>query len=152
MELRWQTSPFAELDVHQLYAMLRLRQDVFIVEQECIYRDLDDLDQRATHMLCWRDQELLAYQRCLPPGLSYTQSSLGRITVAPEGRGLQLGRELVKRGIDYNSQQWPEQDIKIGAQAHLEDFYRSLGFKLAGEAYIEDGIPHIHMIRSPAER
>ena len=145
-ELRWETLDFEGLDTGRLYTLLKLRQDVFIIEQECLYLDLDDRDQSALHMLCWRGDELLAYQRCLPPGASYPESSIGRIVVAPAGRGLQLGRELVRRGIELNLQQWPGHVIRIGAQAHLQDFYTSMGFEVEGEEYIEDGIPHIEML------
>ena len=146
MALDWRTMAFGELTPAELYAILQLRQDVFIIEQDCIYPDLDNLDPLATHMCAWRDSEIMAYQRCLPPGASYRESSLGRIVVAPAGRGLQLGRELVKRGIDYNRSRWPNSNIQIGAQAHLQDFYGSLGFTPLGDEYIEDGIAHRHML------
>lgn len=101
----WEILPFTELTAHWLYAVLRLRQNVFVVEQRCAYADIDDLDQRAMHMLCKRGNDLLAYQRCLPPGLSHPESALGRIVVSPAMRGQQLGRELVRRGIAYNLSQ-----------------------------------------------
>ena len=114
--------------------------------------ELDDLDQVAEHLMCWRGSTLLAYLRILRPGVSYPESSLGRIVVAPQGRGLKLGRELVQRGIDYNSQRWPGDAIQIGAQVYLESFYHSLGFTTVGAPYIEDGIPHIHMVRALEEK
>lgn len=144
--LEWQTSAFDALAPAVLYRAIKLRQDVFILEQECLYPDLDDLDPQATHILCWREGVLVAYQRCLPPGVSYPQSSIGRIIVTPEVRGVQLGRQLVQRGIDYNLAQWPDHDIKIGAQAHLQPFYTSLGFATVGEEYMEDGIMHAPML------
>lgn len=125
--------------------MLQLRQAVFVVEQNCPYLDMDGLDQESLHILCWQGNDLLASQRCLPPGLSYPQSSIGRIVVSPKARGLQLGRELVQRGIDYNLKTWPNKGIRIGAQAHLQHFYASLGFVRDGDEYLEDGIAHIHM-------
>ena len=146
MALDWRTITFGELTPAELYAILQLRQDVFIIEQDCIYPDLDNLDPMAAHMSAWRDSEIMAYQRCLPPGVSYPESSLGRIVVAQAGRGLQLGRELVQRGIDYNRSCWPLSNIQIGAQAHLQDFYGSLGFTPLGAEYIEDGIAHRHMV------
>ena len=115
------------------------------MEQDCVYLDLDGLDQKSVHILCWEGETLLAVLRCLPPGLSYTQSSLGRIVTAAAARGRSLGRELVERGIAYNLQQWPESDVRIGAQAYLDEFYISLGFIMDGEPYMEDGIQHIHM-------
>jgi len=143
--MRWQTTAFGQLSVHQLYAALRLRQEIFVVEQDCVFLDTDGLDQDSIHMLCWRNDELLACQRCLKPGLAYSQSSIGRIAVSAAARGVQLGRELVSRGIAYNLQTWPDSDIRIGAQARLEAFYSSLGFVVDGDCYMEDGIEHVHM-------
>ena len=144
---RWQVTEFERLPNTQLYALLRLRQEVFCVEQNCIYLDMDNLDQQATHMLCWRDSQLMAYLRALPPGLCFPESSLGRIVVASAARGTKLGHELVQRGIQFNVEKWPDSNIQIGAQAHLSDFYGGLGFETVGDEYMEDGIPHIHMIR-----
>lgn len=144
--LDWSTHRFAKLDIHALYEILALRQDIFVVEQDCPYQDLDGLDQHAYHMSCRDNGELLAYQRCLPPGISYPESSIGRIIVSAAARGRKLGRELVQRGIDFNRAHWPDHDIRIGAQAHLADFYGSLGFEIDGEQYVEDGIPHVHMV------
>jgi ElaA protein len=157
MEHRWHITNFAGLGTDSLYSLLQLRQDVFVVEQACIYRDLDDLDLHATHMLCWQGDELWAYQRCLRPGLSYPESSLGRIVVNPRGRGTGLGRELVARGIAHNLQQWPGKGIRINAQSYLRGFYLDLGFTPVGKEYDEDGIMHQQMLydpglRSPAER
>lgn len=146
MTIHWQTLAFEQLSLADFHAVARLRQDVFIVEQNCPYPDLDGLDPQCQHMIATENDTLLAYQRCLPPGLTFPQSALGRIVVAPEGRGRQLGRELVQRGIDFNRDQWPGSGIQIGAQAHLEAFYASLGFEVTGEPYVEDGIPHVHMI------
>jgi len=146
MNQQWQTMDFAQLSREQLYAILRLRQEVFVVEQHSIYLDLDGLDQQALHMLCCRGEQLLAYQRCLPPGLSYPESSLGRIVVSPAARGLQLGRELVQRGINYNMEHWPGCAIRINAQAYLRDFYAGLGFVASGKEYDEGGIMHQQMV------
>jgi ElaA protein len=145
MTLQWQTLTFPELGAQRLYAVLRLRQQVFVVEQQCAYLDIDNLDQRANHMLCLRDGHLLAYQRCLEPGLVYPESSLGRIVVDPGIRGQQLGRELVKRGIAYNLSRWPGWAIRINAQAHLQAFYSDLGFIAEGDEYLEDNILHRQM-------
>lgn len=152
MEYNWLNTPFGALDAAQLYDLLRLRQDIFVVEQNCAYPDLDGLDQHAWHMRCLRNGTVAAYQRCLPPAISYPGcSSLGRVVVAAEARGTGLGRELVQRGIHFNRQQWPQADILIGAQAYLLDFYSSLGFVGEGESYLEDGILHVHM-RYPAHQ
>lgn len=148
----WLISPFPELAAEELYALLRLRQEVFVVEQQCIYQDLDGLDQQAWHLRCHgQDDVLLGYLRCLPPATSYPESSLGRVVVATSARGSNLGRALVQRGIAFNLEQWPRADIYIGAQAYLLRFYRELGFVPEGEPYLEDGIEHIHMrLRAPA--
>lgn len=143
--LNWLNTPFAALATAQLYSLLQLRQDVFVVEQNCAYPDLDGLDQHGWHMRCLDEDTVLAYQRCLPPGIAYPESSLGRIVVNPAARGTGLGRELVQRGIDFNRRQWPHTDIYIGAQAYLQAFYGSLGFVSEGEPYLEDGILHIYM-------
>jgi ElaA protein len=145
MTLEWQVLPFTELTGERMYTVLRLRQQVFVVEQNCAYLDLDNLDQQATHMLGMRDGDLLAYQRCLPPGLSYPESSLGRIVVCPAVRGQQLGKELVLRGIEHNLLRWPDSGIRINAQAHLQDFYAALGFVAEGNEYLEDNILHRQM-------
>ncbi len=142
----WSTSAFDELDPHDLYQILQLRQDVFVIEQDCLYRDMDDLDQQAMHMTAILEGNLLAYQRCIAPGVCYRESSIGRIIVAPAARGTQLGRELVQRGIDYNRERWPEYGIQIGAQARLSAFYASLGFVSLEDDYMEDGILHVHMV------
>ena len=143
--MNWQIAHFDDFTTHDLYTVMRLRQEVFVLEQNCVYPDLDGLDLSADHILFWEDGELLAYLRCLKPGLSYPQSSIGRIVVSPTARGRDLGRELVTRGIAYNFQQWPDSDIRIGAQRYLEAFYCSLGFVTDGEPYSEDGIEHVHM-------
>jgi ElaA protein len=145
-QLTWECRPFSALDTQTLYAIMRLRQEVFVVEQACIYQDLDGNDQASFHLCGHRGSELLAYARCLPPGLDYPESSLGRIVVNPTARGLRLGEELVRRAIAFNRTSWPDTGIRIGAQAYLESFYRGFGFATASDVYDEDGIPHIKMV------
>jgi len=147
MDYRWRTTGFAELELLELYALLRLRQEVFIVEQECLYLDADGLDLPAVHMLCWRGDSLVAYQRCLPPGACYPGSALGRILVSAALRGRGLGRELVRRGITHNLGRWPGHDILINAQSYLRRFYTELGFTAEGGEYDDKGVPHIRMRR-----
>ena len=118
---------------------------MFVLEQTCLYMDLDGLDREALHVSAWREDELLGYLRALPPGVDYPESSLGRIVVSPRARGLKLGRRLVERGIALNLATWPGSGICIGAQAYLEKFYNDLGFETASDVYDEDGIPHIKM-------
>ncbi len=145
MQVEWKTSTFDALRNDELYDILQLRMQVFILEQDSIYLDLDGKDLQASHMLGTVAGGLCAYQRCLPPGASYPESSLGRIVVAPKWRGHSLGRELVSRGIAYNLSTWPDSGICISAQAHLQPFYSELGFCGEGPEYQEDGIPHRKM-------
>jgi len=146
MTYQWQTSDFGGLNTLELYAALRLRQQVFVLEQNCAYLDLDNLDQNAVHMMCWRAGDLLAYQRCLAPGANFSESALGRIVVSAPARGRDLGRELVRRGIRHNLERWPNNDIRINAQAYLQAFYAELGFVADGDVFDEDDIPHIQMV------
>ena len=146
MGRRWQTSSFSDLTNTELYAILRLRQEVFVVEQRSIYIDLDGRDLQARHMSCWEGDALIAYQRLLAPGLVYPESAMGRIVVCPRARGDRLGRELVQRGLEHNLSRWPQHDVRINAQAYLETFYRDLGFVVDSDEYEEDGIPHLQML------
>jgi ElaA protein len=146
LDLNWQTKTFDDLSNHALYAVLKLRLDVFSIEQQCIYQDLDNRDQEALHMLGWQGEELVAYQRLLPPGLDYPESSIGRIVINMEARGHNLGKEMVQRGMDFALGTWPGNDIRINAQAYLRKFYMNLGFEPLTEEYIYDGIPHLEML------
>ena len=149
MTQHWQTLSFDELDRDELYDILALRAQVFIVEQNSPYLDPDGVDRQAMHMLYREDGRLLAYQRLIGPGIKYPECSIGRIVVHPDLRGRQMGRELVRRGIEHNRSAWPGVDICISAQSHLQDFYGAFGFIGEGELYDEDGIPHRKM-RLPA--
>ncbi len=146
MSRQWQSSAFADLTNNELYDLLQLRQEVFVVEQQSLYLDLDGKDLESFHMLCREGSELVAYQRLLPPGLSYRESAIGRIVVRRSARGASLGRELVRRGIAHNLACWPQHDIRINAQSYLRDFYQRLGFEVASDEYDEDGIPHVEML------
>ena len=144
--IRWECPGFPALESELLYKVLRLRQDIFVIEQACIYPDIDNLDQVARHVCGLRGDTLLAYLRSLPPGTVCPESALGRVAVSAEARGKGLGRELVQRGIDHNLERWPGAGIRISAQAYLEDFYIDMGFATDSDEYDEDGIPHIQMI------
>jgi len=152
--ITWQWSGFADLTVAQLYAMLALRQEVFVLEQTCLYPDIDGLDPGAHHLLGWRDAggkpELVAHLRCLAPGAKYAEMSIGRVVTSPAARGSGLGRELVAQGIALACRLHPGHAIRIGAQAHLEAFYAGFGFVTVSEPYDEDGILHVDMIRAAA--
>lgn len=145
--MEWFLKKFHELSNDELYATLRLRNEVFIVEQNCPYQDLDNKDQKAWHLLGTEDQKLLAYTRLFPPGVFYTETSIGRVVTSPTARGTGLGKELMQKSIYYAENLFGKVPITIGAQLYLKKFYESLGFISFGEEYLEDGIPHIKMSR-----
>ena len=150
----WSVRRWSELEVTTAYALLALCAEVFVVEQACAYLDLDgkDLHADALHVFAVCDHEggarIGAYLRVVPPTVSFTEPSLGRVVTAPDARGSGLGHELVRRGIEALLQRWPGSAIRIGAQAHLERYYAAHGFVVDSEPYLEDGIPHIEMLRA----
>lgn len=129
----------------QLYRVLKLRQDIFIIEQDCIYPDLDLLDQKSEHLLCLEDDELIGYLRIVPKGLKFPEVSIGRIIVSQSHRNRGVGKILVQKGIDQVLSDG-DQTIRIEAQAHLEKFYTDLRFSKTSKPYDVDGIPHIEMV------
>jgi ElaA protein len=145
VETTWRTHTFDELTVAQLYAIVELRERVFVVEQRCVYLDADGLDPVARHLWAERGGKVIAYLRILPAGAKYEETAIGRVVTSKGARGGGLGRELVRRGIDACG----NVPIRISAQAHLEDWYRQLGFTRASSIYDEDGIAHIDMLRTP---
>ena len=148
MNINWTCTSFHELSPESLYEILRLRSEVFVVEQQCIYLDMDDKDQSSHHLMGRVEGKLLAYARLLPPGVSYPDaSSIGRVVSSPSARNQGLGKILMGEAILRTSNLYPDVNIKIGAQLYLLDFYKSLGFDPIGEPYLEDGIPHIEMMR-----
>lgn len=138
---------FQSLTVDELYALLKLRSAVFVVEQNCVFLDQDDKDQHCHHLLFYDADELVAYSRLVPPGLSYTEMAIGRVITSPAVRGTGWGRTLMNESINACRQLYGTGDIRIGAQTYALGFYRSLGFVEVGECYDEDGIEHIEMIR-----
>ncbi|MBK6902078.1 MAG: GNAT family N-acetyltransferase [Saprospirales bacterium] len=147
--LRYECKPFAELTPAELYAAMALRQEVFIVEQNCPYLDADGKDLQSWHLL-GRDEagKLLAYVRILPIGISYPEyPSIGRVVTSPAARGKGYGKELMEVAIETLYRLFGPSPIKIGAQTYLLKFYESLGFRSTGEEYLEDGIPHTKMVR-----
>ena len=148
MEITYQAIPYDQLTRDQLYAVLRLRAEVFVVEQDCVYQDLDDKDQAAVHFLgVAQDGRLAAYTRIVDKGVSYPDyASIGRVITAPFARGKGLGRPLMRQSIEVLYNYFGKQSIKIGAQAHLQAYYESIGFQGVGEVYDEDGIPHRGMV------
>ncbi len=147
--LNWQWCRFADLGVDGVYDMLALRARIFVVEQTCVYLDVDGFDRQAWHLL-GRDEGgvLRAYLRVVDPGLKFAEPSIGRVTVDSSQRGTGLGHVLVAEGLRRCESAWPGRANHIGAQAHLKDFYGRHGYVVAGEVYLEDDIPHVDMHRA----
>jgi ElaA protein len=141
--MRWRDQAFAELTVDELYAIVVLRERVFVVEQACVYLDADGRDVISRHLWLEDGGAIHAYARIVPAGAKLPQVSIGRVIVAPEARGRGLARELMQRALDTVR----GQPVALSAQAHLEPFYGSLGFSRTSEIYDEDGIPHVDMLR-----
>ena len=147
MEIVWQVKAFEELTVQELYGLLRLREQVFIIEQNCIYPDLDNKDQKALHVLGKLNGEIIAYSRLFKPGDYFDTASIGRVVNDPLLRGKKVGYALMQESIKNIKDKFGETIITISAQAYLLQFYQSLGFEVQGEGYLEDGIPRNRMIR-----
>ena len=150
--MEWCLKKFHELTLDELYAILQLRSKVFIVEQNCIYNDVDGKDQLAWHLLGKEDGQLVAYTRILPPGIVYSDPAIGRVVIAPSKRSSGLGRELMKLSIEHCEKLFGNTSITVSAQAYLKKFYESLGFFAVGDEYLDDGIPHIEMTRKASRR
>lgn len=144
----WVCKHFGALTTEELYQILRLRSEVFVVEQNCVFLDMDNKDANCHHVMGWKGNQLLGYSRIMPPGISYVESSIGRIVSSPAARGLGVGRELLSYSIEALYRLHGKRDIRIGAQYYLKDFYESYGFVQTGDIYPEDGIDHIEMLLS----
>ena len=136
---------FSELSTQQLYAILQLRSEVFVVEQDCVYQDIDGHDDKAYHVLFYDENTLVAYTRILPPGSYFEELSIGRVLVKTTHRLKNIGHKLMSTSINYAKGKFPDSIIKISAQQYLIKFYESHGFESYGKGYLEDGIPHIAM-------
>jgi ElaA protein len=143
----WRLMSFEDLRVGELYELLRLRSEVYVVEQQCIFLDIDGDDREANHLLGVQGGELKAYARCFGPGVKFTEASIGRVATRPSARGTGLGHALMGQAVAAVNQVWGPQAIRIGAQAHLASFYAKHGFVDIGQPYIEDDIPHLEMLR-----
>ncbi|TYA52180.1 GNAT family N-acetyltransferase [Formosa maritima] len=139
---------FNELTTQELYDLLQLRAEVFVVEQDCVYQDVDGKDQKAWHVLGYKNNILVAYTRVFKPGDYFKEASIGRVVVAENQRQHKYGYDIMEASIQVIKKQFNETLIKISAQCYLKRFYNYLGFKETGEEYLEDGIPHMAMIKN----
>jgi ElaA protein len=163
LSIDWRFAPFADLTPREVHDLYRLRVAVFIVEQDCVFQDVDGVDPQCWHLLGYADESgpgprpeasrgdeaprdrLVAYCRFVPPGVKYAEPSIGRVITAPRVRGSGMGRVLMREAMRRAQGLWPGERLRIGAQAHLERFYNEFGFTKASEPYDEDGILHIEM-------
>ncbi len=144
--IRWQQADFDQLGGRELYLALELRQQVFILEQRCLYADLDGVDFHCGHLLAWFGDSLAGYLRVIPPDVHASGCvAIGRVVVSPAARGAGMGRALMERGMSWCRQRYPGVPLVVSAQAHLQNFYESLGFAVTSDVYLEDGIPHVDM-------
>ena len=138
---------FSELSIEELYQILRLRSEVFVVEQDCVYQDLDNKDQISVHIFVKEKNEIVAYTRIFKSGDYYKNPSIGRVVVSKKNRGKELGKKIMISSIDYIKENLKGDKIELSAQKYLDKFYKDLGFYKIGEDYLEDGIPHQRMIK-----
>ena len=144
--ISWSIKSFDELNKNELYDLLKLRSEVFVVEQNCVYQDIDDKDIKGTHFFGHDGSDQIAYLRVMELGVFYPNHiSIGRVVVKQTHRNKKLGNEILANAIDFCRKKFPKTPIKISAQTHLKSFYNQLGFEFKGEAYLEDGIPHCAM-------
>ena len=148
----WLLKKFDELTPQELYSILQLRNEVFVVEQNCVFQDADNKDQFSYHLMGWDGKKLIAYSRIIPPGMVYEFPSIGRVVTSPLFRRNGSGKILMKESIKAIQKLFGKAAIKLGAQLYLKNFYESFGFIQSGEIYLEDGIQHIEMIRSVGSR
>lgn len=142
----WILKKFEELSVAELYEILKLRSEVFVVEQNCVFLDMDDKDQRSLHLMGLHENKLVAYTRLVPAGVSYEYPSIGRVVTSPTARQNGFGKLLMEKSIQECRNIFSNTTIKIGAQLYLKKFYESFGFIQSSDTYLEDGIEHIEML------
>ena len=144
--ISWSIKSFDELNKNELYDLLKLRSEVFVVEQNCVYQDIDDKDIKGTHIFGHDGNDQIAYLRVTEVDVFYPNHiSIGRVVVKQTHRNKKFGSEILAKAIDFCRKKFPKTPIKISAQTHLKSFYNQLGFEFKGEAYLEDGIPHCAM-------
>ena len=146
MQLKKKKKKFDELTAPELYAIIQLRNEVFVVEQHCVYQDADGKDPACWHLAAWQKEDLIAYTRIIPPGISYKEASIGRVVSRLQYRNTGIGKILIQQSIHHCFMQFDCSRIKIGAQVYLTGFYNSFGFTACSSQYLEDGIPHVEMV------
>jgi len=146
--INWILKKFDELTPHELYSILRLRNEVFVVEQNCVFQDADNKDQASYHLMGWNNEMLIAYSRIMPAGVAYDLPSIGRVVTSPDARRNGTGKKLMIESIEAVKRLFGNVAVKLGAQLYLKKFYESFHFMQSSEVYLEDGIEHIEMIRS----
>lgn len=142
----WKCKHFKDLSVYELYDIIRLRNEVFVVEQNCVFQDADNKDQSCYHLCGWKENNLAAYVRLVPPGLAFDEPSIGRVVTSPAYRKEGIGRLLMQHAIKECLNIFGRQNIRIGAQLYLKRFYESLRFAQCSKMYLEDNIEHIEML------
>lgn len=142
----WKWKKFSELSLEELYNIIQVREEVFIVEQKLSYVDCDDYDQKAWHLMGYKGGKLVAYMRAFPPGAKYPESAFGRVLTTTSGRGQGAGKELTATGLKKIFETFGDHPVKISAQSYLEKFYTDFGFQRISEDYLEEGIPHVSML------
>ena len=147
MEVEWKIKSFKELSLIELYQTLQLRSEVFVVEQNCVYQDIDNKDQKAMHLMGSYEGQIVAYARLFKPGDYFQQASIGRVVIAKKFRNRQWGHDLMREALVGIRKHFSQTKITISAQLYLKKFYETHGFLSEGETYLEDDIPHIKMCR-----
>ena len=145
--LIWHYKNFEDLTPTELYQILQLRTEVFVVEQNCVYNDCDGKDKKSKHLWLEFEGKIAAYCRIVPPGISYSEPSIGRVVTQFKFRNLKLGNQLMKNAIQISENHFETRFIRISAQSYLKNFYENLGFQQVSEEYLEDEIPHIEMLK-----
>ena len=148
MKLDFKWSRLDSLSALELHEIIKARESVFVVEQNCAYQETDDMDLQSWYLCAFLNNELSAYVRVVDPGIKYEQPSIGRVLTLQKFRDKKIGRSLMNEAINFTEKKFPQMNIKIAAQVYLQNFYESLGFKTVNDGYDEDGIPHIDMIRT----
>ena len=144
--MKFEFKQFEELSLNELYEILKLRSEIFVVEQNCVYNDTDGLDKEAIHQILYKNDKIVAYSRLLKPGTRFSDFSIGRFVVKESERGTGIGIKMMEEAKDFILNEWHATKIKISAQKYLQKFYEGLDFKVVTEDYLEDDIPHVGMM------